>query len=100
MKQSRDSDLGQILIHAHHTRASKLTRMRVLIRHVSAPNVAAEEMKRRKHGEAGDEDSKGGPKPNRKKVKVEADPLKKFLSLVEAGDSIAGDKFKPEIIYM
>ena len=60
-------------------------------------------MKRRKRRELeqeeGDEDSKGGPKPNRKKVKIEADPLKKFLSLVEAGDSVAGNKFKPETIY-
>ena len=50
-------------------------------------------MKKRERGEeeGGERSEEGGSRGGRKKAKMESDPLKKFLSLVESGDSAAGD---------
>ena len=47
-------------------------------------------MKKRKRGEEVNEEGEHGGGSSRKKARTEEDALGKFLSLVEAGNSLAG----------
>ena len=54
------------------------------------PTWVVRQMKKRKRGEEVNEEGEHGDSGNRKKARVEEDALGKFLSLLEAGNTLAG----------